>query len=80
MPHVHIPSGLIDGTGGAEVVAIDAARVRDLMLELRSRFPQIGDQLERMAIAIDGRIYHQADYEALRPDSHVYFVPPIAGG
>jgi hypothetical protein len=33
-----------------------------------------------MAVAIDGEIYADPGYQALRPDSDVHLVPRIAGG
>ena len=80
MANVHLPSGLTQYTGGVETVDIDAARVPELIAALRARFPQIADQLGEMAIAIDGEIYTEPGYQALRADSDVHLVPRIAGG
>jgi molybdopterin converting factor small subunit len=80
MAIVHVPGDLRPYTGGLEEVAIEASRVIDLKRELARRFPGLGERLEPLAIAIDGQIYQQADYEALRPDSDIHFVPSIAGG
>jgi molybdopterin converting factor small subunit len=78
--HVHLPSGLTQYTGGIETMDIDAARVPDLIAALSDRFPQIAEQLGEMAVAIDGEIYADPGYQALRPDSDVHLVPRIAGG
>jgi len=77
---VHLPSGLTRHTGGVETVDVDAARVPDLIAALRELFPQIADRLEEMAVAIDGEIYADPGYQALRADSEVHLVPRIAGG
>jgi molybdopterin converting factor small subunit len=77
---VHLPSGLTQYTGGIETVDIDAARVPELIAALRDRFPQIAEQLGEMAVAIDGEIYADPGYQALRADSDVHLVPRIAGG
>jgi molybdopterin converting factor small subunit len=77
---VHLPSGFAQFTGGLESVAIDAPRVAELLAELRRRFPQLEDQLNEMAVAIDGDIYSDPGYQALRADSDVHLVPRIAGG
>jgi molybdopterin converting factor small subunit len=29
---------------------------------------------------VDGEIYNDAPYHALKPDSEVYFIPRVAGG
>ena len=80
MATVHLPSGLTQYTGGVETVDIDAARVPELIAALSDRFPQIAEQLGEMAVAIDGEIYADPGYQALRADSDVHLVPRIAGG
>jgi molybdopterin synthase sulfur carrier subunit len=80
MATVHLPSGLTQYTGGIDEMTIDAPRVRELKLALAERFPGLADQLERMAVAIDGNIYPDAPYHKLTPASEVYLLPRIAGG
>ena len=80
MAIVHLPSGLAQYTGGIETVAIDAPRVPELLAALRRRFPTLVSQLDEVAVAIDGEIYQDPGYQALRPDSEVHLVPRIAGG
>jgi molybdopterin converting factor small subunit len=80
MATVHLPSGLTQHTGGVDEISIDAPRVRELLIALAERFPGLADQLERMAVAIDGHIYHDAPYHKLTATSEVYLVPRIAGG
>ena len=80
MATVHLPAGLARFTGGIESVAIDAPRVAELLAALRTRFPPLADQLDDMAVAIDGTIYSDPGYQALRADSEVHLVPRIAGG
>ena len=80
MATVHLPSGLAAFTGGVDTIDVAAARVPDLIAELRHRFPQLGDHLDGMAVAIDGEIYQEPGYQPLRADSDVHLVPRIAGG
>ena len=81
MATIHLSSGLSAHAGGLEAIVIEAPRVRELMLELVARYPTLGgDLLSQMAVAIDGDIYHDADYLPLRSDSDVYLVPRITGG
>jgi len=80
MALVHLPSGLVHLTGGVDTVSIDAPRVAELLAALRERFPQISDQLDEMAVAIDGVIFSEPGYQELRFDSDVHLVPRIAGG
>jgi molybdopterin converting factor small subunit len=80
MAIVYFPSGLRIYTGDLEQVTIEATRVRELMDALIARFPALADQLGTMAVAIDGQIYNDADYQALEPGAEIYLVPRIAGG
>jgi len=77
---VYLPSGFAQFTGGVESVAIEAPRVAELLAALRTRFPALADQLDEMAVAIDGTIYAEPGYQPLRADSDVHLVPRIAGG
>ena len=80
MAIVHLPSGLTQYTGGIDTVDIDAGRVLELIAALRGRFPHIAEHLGEMAVAIDGEIYSDPGYQAVRADSDVHFVPRVAGG
>jgi molybdopterin converting factor small subunit len=77
---VHFPSGWTQFTDGVDQMVIDVPRVQELILELAARFPGLTEQLEQVAVAIDGQIYHHARYETLSSDSEVHFLPPVAGG
>ena len=80
MAVVHLPGGLSQYTGGLETVEIDAPRVNDLIIALTTRFPELGGQLDELAVAIDGVIYNSAPYQKIDADSEIYFVPRVAGG
>lgn len=81
MARVFLSGDMQSGTGGLDVVTIDAPRVHELIVELIARFPQLSpDVFSRLAVAIDGEIHNDADYLPLNSDSEVHFVPRIAGG
>jgi hypothetical protein len=80
MATVHLPSSLTLYTGGVEEVTIEAVRVRELLRDLSGRFPELTDHIHAMAVAIDGQIYNDAEYQPLAPDAEVHFVPRMAGG
>ncbi|MEQ1728270.1 MAG: MoaD/ThiS family protein [Vicinamibacterales bacterium] len=80
MPVVHFPSALTRHTGGLEQVTVDAPRVKELLEALVARFPGLELELGDMAVAIDGDVRPDAEYERLSPLSEIYFVPRIAGG
>jgi molybdopterin converting factor small subunit len=68
-------------TGGQTEFEVQATHFRRLVLELESRFPGLGRQIEEsMAIAVDGVIYQDAYDAALDPGSEVCLIPKIAGG
>ena len=79
MAKVHFSSALSQHTGVQEIT-IGAPRVRDLLDALARRFPGLETQLAGMAVAIDGQIYNDADYQTLQADTELYFVPRLAGG
>lgn len=80
MAIVHVPSGLTSFTDGLDEVTIDAPRVGELIDAVRARFPGLADHLSGMAVAVDGQIYNDADFEPLGPRSEIYFVPRMSGG
>ena len=80
MATVHLPSGLMQLTGGVATVEVDAARVSDALEALAARFPELASHLPDLAVAIDGEIYTQPGYQPLAPTSEVHLLPRIAGG
>jgi len=80
MAVVYLPHLLTSYTGGQSEIAIDAPRVLELRAALDRRFPGIQAELEQMAVAIDGQIHNDADYERLEQSTEVHFVPRAAGG
>lgn len=82
-----MPTVLISGaacqrfTGGQSELEVAATTFRRLVLELDSRFPGLGRQVEEgMAIAIDGEIFQDAYAATFGPDSEVVLIPKIGGG
>ena len=80
MAIVHFPSGLTSLTDGLDEVTIDAGRVGELLDAVRARFPGLADHLDGMAVAVDGQIYNDADFQPVGPGSEIYLVPRISGG
>ena len=80
MAIVHLPSGWTQHTNGLADIMIDAPRVQDLLLALVERYPSLAGPLEQAAIAIDGKIYDDARYERVEPNSDVHLLPPVASG
>ena len=80
MATVHFPNDLRHYTGGLESLDIDAPRVHELFMALAERYPGMAEELEKVAVAIDGDIYNDAPYHKLQPGSEIYLMPKIAGG
>jgi molybdopterin converting factor small subunit len=77
---VTIPPSLRALTG-AECVTLGAANVAALLRALEARYPGFGAALgPRFAVAIDGDIRSDADYEPLAERTEVTFLPPLSGG
>ena len=81
MAQVTLIGNLRQFTGGETEMAVDAATVRQLFSKLGARFPALAPHLEQgLAVAIDGQIYQDALFQAIKPDSEVHILPQIAGG
>ena len=83
MARVVFAPGLRRFTGGAESVEIEARDVRELLGALYRRWPELESRLaEGTAIAVDGEVNPngEAQFEPLRPDTEVHFLPQIGGG
>lgn len=80
MPIVHFSATQARHTDGQRQLTVDAPRVHELMAVLVTRYPGLSHELEDLAVAIDGEIHIDAQYQPLSPLSEVYFVPRIAGG
>jgi molybdopterin converting factor small subunit len=80
MATLHVPSGLIEFTGGVATVELDAARVSDALDELARKYPSLAPHLADMAVAVDGEIYTQPGYQPLSTSSEIHLLPRIAGG
>ena len=68
-------------TGGRSEFDVAATTVGGMILELDARWPGLGDYVERrMAVAIDGEIFQDADGAAFGEASEVCLIPKIGGG
>lgn len=83
MPHVIAMGGNVAAfTGGAAEFDVASGTVRSMIRELEARYPGLGDYVgRRMAIAIDGEIFQDADGATTLDDSsEVCLIPKIGGG
>lgn len=72
---------MLRGLTGAERVTLAAGNLRGLLRALEANFPGFREQLgPRFAVAIDGDIRSDADFDPLGEETEVTFLPPLAGG
>ena len=68
-------------TGGVSTVEVEADTVRNVIAALDTRFPGLGDFVDRrMAFAIDGEIHQDAWFSPVPEGAEVCLVPKIGGG
>ena len=80
MAIVYLPSGWTAATGGVTEVSIDAPRIHELLRGLVEQFPATAALLDAVSIAVDGEIYHDAEFVPLKRDSEIHLLPPVSGG
>jgi molybdopterin converting factor small subunit len=68
-------------TGGKDSVDIEASNVRELLTGLGEAYPGLKPQIDRgLSVSIDGKIYRDAWFQPISPNSEVYLLPRLAGG
>ena len=66
---------------GEETTVVAATTYRNLIEQLLTTYPSLSrEQLNEMAVAIDGEIIHDPFLEALRPENEIHFMFKISGG
>ncbi len=81
MVKVGIWGSLRSAVGDRSEVEVEASTLRELLDALAERYPAIRPQLERgVSVAIDGRIYNDAWFAPIRPDSEVVLLLRVEGG
>lgn len=78
---VELFGALAAQAGGATRVEVEATNIRELYAALAEKFPGMAPQLDRgVSVSIDGRIYTEAWFEEVTPESEIVLLPRIAGG
>ncbi|MEM7101161.1 MAG: hypothetical protein AAF541_23065 [Pseudomonadota bacterium] len=80
MAKVVLPDNFAVATQGVRELETRAECYRDLVFELKNRWPELAELLEQSAVAIDGQIYQDALLEPIDVDSEVFFMARIEGG
>ena len=67
--------------GGRATVEVEARNFKELLDALVAQYPGLQPQIERgVSLALDGRIYREAWFTEIRPDSEVVLMPYMQGG
>ena len=61
-------------------IEVAANNYQQLLGQLKKHYPELAEQVEKMALAIDGQIYQNPFMEAISESSDIVFIPPIAAG
>lgn len=81
MVHVKIWGSLRHATDGKDEVEVEAANFRQLLDQLSTKYPGLRPQIERgVSLALDGRIYREAWFTEIGPESEVVLMPYMTGG
>jgi molybdopterin converting factor small subunit len=68
-------------TDGQSEVDLDARSFKEVLDKLAAAYPGLRPQIERgVSMALDGRIYREAWFAPIRPDSEVVLMPYMTGG
>ena len=81
MARLSLPADLQRHTHGQAKIVVSARNYRELVSELRQRFPSITDEtIGKLAIAIDGVIIQTPLLETFHENSELVLIARIAGG
>lgn len=68
-------------TDGRAQVEVEARNFKELLEQLSLEYPGLKPQIARgVSLALDGKIYREAWFTDIRPDSEVVLMPYMAGG
>ncbi len=66
---------------GQAQVEVEARNFKELLDRLAETYPGLKPQIDRgVSLALDGRIYREAWFTEIRPDSEVVLMPYMTGG
>lgn len=81
MVTVTLWGSLRDAADGETEVTVEARNFKELLDALSVRYPGLTPQIERgVSLALDGRIYREAWFTEIGPESEVVLMPYMKGG
>jgi molybdopterin synthase sulfur carrier subunit len=81
MVKVVLWGGLRDHAQGRSEFELEATTIHQVITRLGKDFPAMKPQLEEnVSVAVDGQIYRDAWFVAIKPDAEVFILPKLSGG
>ncbi len=81
MVKVMLGGTLKSAAGGRSEFDLEAGHIKELLDGLGALCPELKPRLDQgVAVSIDGRIYRNAWFEPVPPDSEVFILPRMSGG
>jgi molybdopterin converting factor small subunit len=81
MVRVMLGGSLKTAAGGTSEFDLEAGDIRELLTRLGELCPELKPRLDKgVAVSIDGRIYRNAWFEPVPPESEVFILPRMSGG
>ena len=81
MVRVMLGGTLKSAAGGTSEFDLEADDIKGLLDQLGALCPELKPWLDKgVAVSIDGRIYRNAWFEPVPPDSEVFILPRMSGG
>jgi molybdopterin converting factor small subunit len=81
MVRVMLGGSLKTAAGGTSEFDLEAGDIRELLTRLGEVCPELKPRLDKgVAVSIDGRIYRNAWFEPVPPESEVFILPRMSGG
>ena len=78
---VHLWGALRPFAGGAALVNVNAATIRELFRVLTAQYPGMEPHIKRgVAVSINGKIYRDQWDTSLPQDAEIYLLPRVPGG
>jgi sulfur-carrier protein len=81
MVKVKLWGTLRHATEGLAEVEVQASTFKELLDQLSRTYPGLQPQIKRgVSVSVDGRIYREAWFTPIKPDSEVVLMPFMVGG
>jgi len=78
---VQLGGTLQSTAGGKDAFELEARNVKEMLEALVKAEPKLAPAIKRgVSVAIDGQLYRDATFKALKPENEIVLLPRLAGG